>query len=350
MGATPSSMLAARVPRHGGAEVIEISRVPVPRPRADEVLVKVRAAALNHLDLWVRRGVDTHTFPLPLIPCSDVAGEVAVAGKVAGAPGIGSAVVLSPGVSCGRCRACLSGQQQLCRSYGLLAEQRDGGASEYICVPARNLVKKPERLSFVEAACLPITFLTAWTMVRRRADVQPGEWVLVQAGASGVGVAAIQMCKLLGARVVATAGSPEKVARLEALGADVAVDYRSQDVLKEVRAAAGRQGVHCVLDHVGADTFATDQRVLAWGGRIVLCGATTGHKVPLDLRRLFYKSQSLLGSTMGSMGDFAEVVDLVGQGLLEPVVDSVYPLEKTAEAQQHLEARKAFGKVVIEVA
>ncbi len=350
MAAIPSTMRAARVPRHGGTEVIEISKVPVPRPRADEVLVKVRAAALNHLDLWVRRGVDTHTFPLPLIPCTDVAGEVAQTGKVAVGVEVGSPVVLSPGVSCGRCRACLSGQHQFCRSYGLLAEQRDGGASEYICVPARNLVKKPKRLSFVEASCLPITFLTAWTMVRRRADVQPGEWVLVQAGASGVGVAAIQMCKLLGARVVATAGSPEKVERLTELGADVAVNYREQDVIKEVRAAAGRQGVQCVLDHVGADTFAIDQRALAWGGRIVLCGATTGHKVSLDLRRLFYKSQSVLGSTMGSMGDFAEVVDLVAAGLLEPVVDSVFPLEKMAEAQAHLEAREAFGKVVIEVA
>jgi NADPH:quinone reductase-like Zn-dependent oxidoreductase len=347
MATIPTTMRAARVPRHGGPEVIEIKEIPVPRPGPDEVLVKVHAAALNHLDLWVRRGLDTHTFPLPLTPCADVAGEVAAAGEASGAPETGSPVVLSPGVCCGHCRACLEGKHQFCRSYGLLGEQRDGGAAEYICVPGRNLVKKPERLSFVEAACLPITFLTAWTMVRRRADVQPGEWVLVQAGASGVGVAAIQMCKLLGARVIATAGSPEKVAGLLDLGADVAVNYREQDVVKEVRAATGRGGVSCVLDHVGADTFDVDQRVLGWAGRVVLCGATTGHKVTVDLRRLFFKSQSLLGSTMGSMGDFAEVVELVGQGLLEPVVDRVFPLEETADAQAHLEARKAFGKVVI---
>ena len=164
-----------------------------------------------------------------------------------------------------------------------------------------------------------------------------------------VGVAAVQMCKLLGARVITTAGSPEKVERLMDLGADAAIDYRHQDVYKEVRGVVGRQGVDVVVDHVGADTFEVGQRLLCWGGRMVLCGATTGHKVPVDLRRLFFKSQSLLGSTMGSMGDFMEVVDLMGQGLLRPVIDRTFPLEQMAEAQAHLEARKAFGKVVIEI-
>jgi NADPH:quinone reductase-like Zn-dependent oxidoreductase len=321
----------------------------MPEVGPNDALVKVRSAALNHLDIWVRKGIEGHPFPLPLVPCADIAGEVAVVGAEVQDWEVGQGVIVSPGVSCGACEPCLSGKQQYCRSYRILGESCDGGAAEYIAVPARNLVRKPDNLDWLEAAALSIPFLTAWTMVRRRADVQPGETVLVQAGGSGVGVAAIQMCQLLGATVIATAGSSEKIRKLEDLGADHTINYKEQDVVQEIRKVVGKKGVDVIIDHVGADTFAINQRVLSWAGRMVLCGATTGHKVDLDLRHLFFKSQSILGSTMGSMDDFIEVVDLVGKGLLGPVIDSVFPLDEIAAAQKHLEDRKAFGKVVLRV-
>ena len=349
MTASKTSMRAAVVPKHGDADVLEIIQRPIPTPEPDEVRVKVHAAALNHLDIWVRRGIDGHPFPLPLVPCADISGEIDSLGSAVRGWEIGQGVIVSPGLSCGDCDACNAGAEQYCRSYKILGESCDGGASEYITVPARNLVLKPDLLDWPEAAALSIPFLTAWTMVRRRANVQQGETVLVQAGGSGVGVAAIQMCQLLGANVIATAGSPEKIRKLQDLGADHIINYREQDVVKEVRGIVGRKGVDVIVDHVGADTFGINQRVLAWAGRMVLCGATTGHKVELDLRHVFFKSQSILGSTMGNMKDFEEVIDLVGKGLLRPVIDRVFPLDEISDAQRYLEGRKAFGKVVLRI-
>jgi NADPH:quinone reductase-like Zn-dependent oxidoreductase len=335
---------------HGdtGKLLAEDRRVAEPRP--GEVRVKVRACALNHLDLWVRKGVPGHTFPLPLVPGSDVAGVVDALG--AGDTGVeaGAEVALQPGYGCGRCAACLSGQHSLCAGYGILGESRDGGCAEYVVVPVAGLMARPTHLSFEEAASLPLTLLTAYHMLVTRAGLRPGETVLVNAAGSGVGVVAMQVALALGARVFATAGSEDKRGKALALGAEAAIDYRSADVSREVKRLTAGKGVDVVVDHVGRDTFQANLRSLARGGRLVFCGVTSGPRVEMDLTPLFFKGQAILGSTMGGMGEMLEAWNLVLMGRVKPVVDRVFPLSDIAAAHEYLESRQAFGKVVLELA
>lgn len=341
-------MKAVRIEQHGGLEALQVVDVPEPEPGPGQVGIRVRAVGINHLDLWVRRGVPGHTFPLPLTPGADAAGTVEALGP--GVTGLepGQEVVVLPGVSCGRCEDCLAGRDMLCASYGILGESRDGTCARFAVLPAANAQPKPARLSFVAAASFALTFQTAWHMVVERAQVEAGEWVLVQAGGSGVGVAAIQIAKLRGARVIATAGSVAKCARLVELGVDHAIDHDKQDVVAEVKALTARRGVEVVIDHVGRDTFATSMRCLARAGRYVTCGATSGPEVQLHLTHLFFKSLSLLGSTMGSKGDLLRIFRLIEQGRLQPVVGRVLDgLGSVAEAHHLLEEREVFGKVVI---
>jgi len=344
-------MKAILVRAHGGLDALEYTDVPDPVPAADEVLIEVHASGVNHLDVWVRRGVPSYTFPLPLIPGNDVAGVVLEVGERATGVSVGDEVVVSPGVSCGSCAACLSGRDHRCKDYAILGEHRDGGWAEKLAVPRQNVIPKPKNLSFVEAASMPLTFLTAWHMLVDRAELRPGELVLVQAAGSGVSSAGIQIAKLWGATVIATAGSADKLERARALGADHVVDYREEDVVKRVkeiaRATTGKGGVEVVLDHVGADTWDSSVRALAWHGRLVTCGATTGPLVKLDLSHLFFKSLSLLGSTMGSKGEVLEVFAHAATGRLQPVVDRSLPLSQAREAQRLIEARQVFGKVVL---
>jgi NADPH:quinone reductase-like Zn-dependent oxidoreductase len=333
---------------HGGLEKLERTTLPDPRPRAGEALVRVRAVALNHLDVWVRRGVPGHTFPLPIVPGAEVAGVVESAPSESGWKS-GDEVVVAPGFSCGRCLPCLSGNDPLCRESGIFGETVNGGAAELIAVPLRNLLQKPRKLSFAEAAAFPLDMLTAWHMLVARAQIRPGETVLVHAGGSGVGSAALQIAKLFGATVYATAGSAEKAARAKDLGADETIEYRTSDFLAEVRRLTGKRGVDVVVEHVGADTFDKSLRSLTRGGRLVTCGATTGAEVTVNLRLIFFKLLSILGSTMGSLAEMHEILRHVEAGRLRPVVDRVMPLEKIAEGHRVLEAREAFGKVVLEV-
>lgn len=341
-------MKAVVIREHGGPEQLELTDVADPRTWHDQALVRVRAVALNHLDIWVRRGVPGHTFPLPIIPGSEVAGivEQVSAGTSWNA---GDEVIVAPGFSCGVCRACLSGNDPLCPFYGMFGETVDGGCAELIAVPTRNLFHKPPALSFAEAAAFPLDMVTAWHMLVARAQLRPGETVLVHAGGSGVGSAAIQIARLFGAVVYATAGSPEKVARSRELGAHEAIDYRATDFLAEVRRLTGKRGVDIVIEHVGAETFDRSLRALAKGGRLVTCGATTGAEVTINLRAIFFKLLSILGSTMGSLAEMHEIVGHVAAGRLRPVLDRVLPLERVAEGHRVLEAREAFGKVVLEV-
>jgi len=340
-------MQAVVVKEHGGPEVLRIQEVPDPQPAAHEVLVAVRAVSVNHLDLWLRRGVPGHTFPLPLIPGNDVAGLVVETGSAMDGIAAGMEVVLAPGVSCGHCRACLSGRDHHCRGYGILGEERDGGYAGLIAVPRANVLPKPAALSFEEAAAFPLTFLTAWHMLVERAALRPGESVLVHAGGSGVGSAAIQIAKLWQATVIATAGSAAKMERARALGADHVINNREQDFAAEVARITGKRGVDIVFEHVGAATWKGSLRCLAWQGRLVTCGATTGADVTLNLRHLFFKSQSVLGSTMGSKSDLWEVLAHIEAGRLHPVVDRVLPLGEAREAHRLLEEREIFGKVVL---
>lgn len=341
-------MKAIVVREHGGPEVLVAEDRPVPEPGPGEARVRVSAVAMNHLDIWVRRGVPGHPFPLPIVPGCDVAGTIDSLGPGANtALRPGDPVLLAPGLSCGTCSHCARGDDHLCRHYGILGETRDGGCAEFIVVPVVNLLPHPTNLPPEQAVAIPLVFLTAWHMLVHRARVQPGDEVLVQAAGSGVSSAGIQIARVLGARVYATAGSDEKLERARELGADEVINYRTQDFAKEVRRLTGKRGVDVILDHVGPDTWEGDIRSLAKGGRLVICGSTTGFEVRTDLRFVFFKNISILGSTMGSRGELHDILRLVESGKLKPVVDSVLPLDEVREAHRRMEAREVFGKVVL---
>jgi NADPH:quinone reductase-like Zn-dependent oxidoreductase len=340
-------MRAIAFKQHGEPSVLQELELPTPPVSARGVRVKVKAVALNHLDLWVRRGLPTLKLPLPHVLGSDIAGVVDAVGPEVDDLQPGAEVVVSPGLSCGACARCLRGDDHLCRSYRIIGEHLAGGYAEYVSVPRQNVLPKPRGLTFEEAACLPLTFLTSWTMLVRRAQLQPGETILIHAAGSGVGSAAVQIAKLLGATVIATAGSDAKLERARGLGADHLINYTTHDFLAEVKRITERRLVDVVFEHVGASTWAKSVACLPYGGRLVTCGATTGHDVTLDLRVLFYKRISLLGSTMGSKGDLFQLLQLVEQGKLRPVVDRALPLAQAAEAHRLLEQRAQFGNLVL---
>ena len=338
-------MKAVRFHEHGRLDVLRHEEVPDPEPAPGEVLVRVRTCALNHLDLWQRRGIPG--VPLPHCPGSDIAGEV-VRGETHGVAE-GQRVLVQPGISCGRCVACLGGEDNLCRSYGLIGYQSEGGYAELVTVPVENIVPIPDRIGFVEAAAFPMTFLTAWHMLVTRAELRPGETVLILAAGSGVGQAAIQVARAQGARVIVTAGSAEKLARAREIGANESINHYSQDIAKEVRRFTDRRGVDVVFEHVGQATWEQSMKSLRRGGRLVTCGATTGPSGSIDIRHLFSRQISLIGSYMGSKGELLKAAELFFEGRFSPVVDCTYPLAAAAEAQGRLEDKAQFGKIVLEV-
>src|SRR5262245_5489712 len=341
-------MFAVRFHRHGGPEVLQYEEVPDPVPAPDQALVRVRACALNHLDLWERSGLRRVTIPLPHISGSDVAGEVVSSGIPGIAPG--QRVMLQPGISCGRCIDCLSGRDNECAQYQVLGyRDHPGGYAELVVVPAQNLVPIPAHIGFVAAAAFPLTFLTAWHMLVVCAQLKRGEDVLVLAAGSGVGQAAVQIAVRLGARVFATAGSEDKLERARALGASVVIHHHAQDIAREILRQTNRRGVDVVIEHVGEATWAKSVRSLARGGRLVTCGATTGPHGALDLAALFSKQLSIQGSYMGTKGELLEVSQHFFAGRFGPVVDRTYPLADAAAAQERLETSGQFGKVVLEV-
>jgi len=340
-------MKAIRIHEHGGVDKLMYEDVGSPKIVPDEVLVNVKAASVNHLDLWVRQGLPNVKYPLPIILGCDAAGVVAEVGSSVRDIKVGDRVAISPGISCGVCEQCLSGRDNFCREYTLLGEHRDGVDAEYVSLPARNLIPIPENLSFEEAATIPLVFLTAWQMLVEKAKVQPGEDVLILSAGSGVGSAGIQIAKLLGARVIATASSEEKLAKAKSLGADEVINYMTMDVLSEVRRLTDKKGVEVVFEHTGSETWRQSILSLAKGGRLVTCGATTGYEAITDLRYIFYKQLQILGSTMGSKGSLFKVFRLVESGKLKPVIDRVMPMKDVADAHRLLEERKVFGKIVL---
>ncbi len=333
--------------QHGGPDVLRYAEVPEPGINAAEVLVRVRACALNHLDLWVRRGLPGITFPMPHIPGSDIAGEVAKVGELVTRVKVGQKVVLAPGVSCGQCPQCLAGADNCCRRYTNFGYMIDGGCAEYVRSPEVNCLPWPGDLSFDEAAAVPLVFLTAWHMLVTRAHLQPGEEVLVLGAGSGVGGAAIQIAKLHGARVIATAGSEEKLKKARELGADETIHHGKQNIADEVKRLTGRRGVDVVFEHVGVATWDMSVASLAPNGRLITCGATTGYEARIDLRYLFSKQLSLLGSFMGGKAELYTVLGLIGQRKLHAVIDRTMPLSECARAHEILEKREQFGKIVL---
>jgi NADPH:quinone reductase-like Zn-dependent oxidoreductase len=333
----------------GGPEVLTRETLELPDPGPREVRVRVRAVALNHMDLWVRRGLPHLQYEWPYRLGCDIAGEVEALGPGAREAKVGDRVLVSPGLSCGVCARCLSGEDNLCRKYRIFGEGAQGGYARHLNVPDTNLLPHPDKLTFTDGAALPLVFLTAFQMVVTKARVLPGQTVLVQAAGSGVASAAIQLAKLFGARVIATTSTDEKAARALALGADHVVNYTTDDFVAECKRLTDKVGVDAVIEHVGGEVFVKSVLATRWGGRVVTCGATAGFSPTLDLRQIFFRQVEVLGSTMGPKGDLFRVLALVNEGKLRPVVDRVLPLWHAAEAHRVLEERRAFGKVVLEV-
>jgi len=340
-------MKAAIFRKHGGPDVLEYADVAEPKIRANEVLIQVKACALNHLDLFARGGLPGIDIPLPHTLGNDIAGIVHACGELVTWVKPGDEVMVQPGVSCGHCEACLSGQDNLCREYDIIGYRRDGGYAEFVAVPAVNVFPKPTNLSWEEAAALPLVTVTAWHMLVTRAHVKPGEDILVHAAGSGVGSVAIQIAKLFGARVITTASTEEKLAKARELGADETINYTQDDWPKEVKRLTERRGVDVVFEHTGSVTWPGSITSLKNNGRLVTCGATSGFDARTDLRQVFYRHLTILGSFMGSKAELLEAMKFVKQGRIKAVVDRVLPLSEAREAHLLLENRGQFGKVVL---
>lgn len=340
-------MKAAVIEAYGEADVIKYRAWPDPKPESGEVLVRVRACALNHRDIWVRRGLREKR--LPLILGTDIAGEIAGLGPGASGPAIGSKVVLLPTLTCGRCEFCQAGADNACPEIKVLGGAVDGGYAELIAIPARNVFPMPETLTFIEAAAIPVAFLTAWHMLVTRGGIKPGETVLVVGASSGIGTAAIQIAKFHGARVLATAGTADKRKRCLDLGADETIDYRTQSISQEVRRLTHGRGADLVFEHVGPATWAESLKSLARRGRLLICGQTTGNEVTLPLIQFFAQNQTIHGTFIGTAGEFVEILRLVAAGKLRPVVDHVFPLSEAPEAHRRMEQGEHFGKIVLSV-
>jgi len=339
--------MAARIHEHGSPEVLKYEHVPDPRIKANQILVRVRACALNHLDLFVRAGIPGMKFAMPHILGCDIAGEVLETGDLCERVKPGWRVLLSPGLSCRQCEQCMAGRDNFCRRYTIFGYGMDGGDAELLAAPEWTAIQIPDDLSFEEAAAVPLVFLTAWHMLVGRAHLRLGEDVLVLAASSGVGSAAIQLAKLHRCRVIATAGGEAKMAKAKELGADHVIDHYTQDISAEVKKLTGKRGVDVVFEHVGEATWSKSLESLAPAGRLVTCGNTTGWDVKLDLRFLFSKQWSLLGSFMGTLGELHEVLKFVFRKELKPVIDKVYPLSEIRAAHERLEHKEQFGKVIL---
>jgi NADPH:quinone reductase-like Zn-dependent oxidoreductase len=340
-------MKAVRIHQFGGPEVLSYEDIPDPLLRKDQVTVRVRACSLNHLDVWVRKGLPG--VKLPHILGSDIAGEVAEIGEYVSGFTTGQRVLVAPMHFCGHCENCVEGLQNQCRTFTVLGNGVDGGNCELIAVPPANVIPIPESLGFAQAASVPLVFVTAWHMLVGRAGMRPGQTVLVLGASSGVGIAAIQIAKLFHCRVITTAGDEAKLAKGKELGADYGINHYQQRISEEVRKITNKEGVDIVVEHVGEATWDESVRSLKSGGTLVTCGATTGPNVAIDLRHLFARQLSLLGSYMGTMGELHEVFNHVIAGRLKPVVDRVFPLSEIRAAHEYLEKSQMFGKVVLSI-
>lgn len=344
-------MRAIAFETHGGLEVLKTMELPTPKPQGDEVLVQVKACALNHLDLWVRRGLGV-TIPMPHIGGCEVTGTIAELGPLAQNSGlsVGQKVMIAPGLLPHKSSVYTArGMDHIDPNYMKHGFQTQGGFAEYSIARVCDIIPISDTWSFAEWASVPLTMLTAWNMLHSLARVQPGETVLVMGAASGVGVAAIQIAKLAQARIIAVAGSADKLAKAKELGAHHLLNYKEKDIGKEVKKITAGQGVDIVFEHVGAALWQHAMRSLAIGGRLVTCGATTGPKVEIDLRFFFSRQYSILGCHMGSRGDLLRVLDLVERKHLVPVIDRTYPLDETRAAQERLETMSVIGKIVVTV-
>jgi NADPH:quinone reductase-like Zn-dependent oxidoreductase len=340
---------AVRFHEFGGLGVLQYEDAPSPKIGPAEVLVRVRACALNHLDIWTRAGTRRERIPLPHISGSDISGEISETGDQVTGHIKGEKVLIAPGISCGVCDYCTNGWDSLCESYRIIGYETQGGYAEYVAVPGANVLPIPDKLGFDQAAAIPLVFLTAWHMLVTRAHLAPGETVLVWAGGSGVGSAAIQVARLLGAKVITTVGNESKREKAQKLGADFVLNHHAQDIPGEVKRLTNGRKVNVVFDHIGSATWENSLKSMAPAGRLVNCGVTSGGKAEIDIRYVFVKQFSLMGSYMGGRGELLKVLSFFEDGKLKPVVDSIFPLVEAAKAQERMEKSEHFGKIVLKV-
>ncbi len=342
-------MKAVVLNEYGGTDKLVYQDFPDPVADADEVVVKVRACALNRLDLLVGEGMSAFNTTLPHIPGCDVSGIVEETGKNVNDIKVGDKVIVSPGLSCFKCDACIAGDDNLCESFKIFGADVHGGYAEYAKVPAHSVVHMPQTLSFTQAAAFPLTFLTAYHMLVNRVGLKIGQEVLIIAAGSGIGTAAVRIAKLLGARVIATVGSEEKVEQAILIGADDVINYRTDDFDKMVDDLTGGYGVDVVFENVGLDTWEKSVNCLARNGKIVTCGATSGTDVQMNIRSLYMNQLSIYGSLLGTRKELFEIIKLMLTGQLRVTIDSVYGLQDVKEAQNKMIERKNFGKIVLEI-
>jgi NADPH:quinone reductase-like Zn-dependent oxidoreductase len=340
-------MKAVQFTEHGDRSVIDYGEVPDPTPDRDEVLVDMKAGALNYLDIWTRNGLPTLDLDMPHVPGCDGAGVVVEVGEDVTRFGPGDRVAVSAGVSCGKCEFCRDGEYTMCVRYHVIGEHVPGVHSERAAIPEANLVEVPQDVAWETAAAAPLVFQTAWRMLLNRGDLTAGESVLVLGASGGVGHAAVQIADYAGAEVYATASTDAKLRYAEEIGADHTVNYEEEDFASTIREMTGKRGVDMVVDHIGEATYPDSLKSLAKGGRVVTCGATTGPNPGAGLNRIFWNQLSVIGSTMGNPGEVDDVLELVWDGPFEPRIREVFPMSETARAHEMLEEREGFGKVVV---
>lgn len=342
-----SKMRAILFEEHGGLHKLKYNYAEKPVPGPHEVLIKVKACALNHLDLWILRGMQTAKIPLPHIMGCDVSGEVAALGSKVKGLALHKPALIAPGISCGKCEYCKDNWDSLCPEYKVLGLQVNGGYAEYVKVPAANVLPLPPGLDFEEAASIPLVSLTAWHMLVTRAQIKKKETVLIHAAGSGLGSVAIQIAKYWETRVITTVGSDEKIKKAKALGADEVINYRKKDFAAEIKRITHGRGVDVVLEHIGPETFPQSLQALAKKGRLVTCGVTSGPTTPLDIRFIFARQLSISGGYLGSLKELKEVVRLFKHKRLKPVVDKVFPLREAPKALERMINRQNFGKIIL---
>ncbi|UCD52814.1 MAG: zinc-binding dehydrogenase [Phycisphaerales bacterium] len=343
-------MKAAIIEKHGELDVLEVKNVPVPQPGPDEVVLKVLCAGLNHLDIWVRKGRPGASLEMPHILGSDAVGVVEAVGERVESATVGEEVVLYPGLGCGRCEFCIRGRQNLCTSFGIIGLNRPGTFAERVAVPAANVYPKPAHMSCDEAGGFALAYLTAWHMLVGRARIRAGDVILIHGIGGGVALCALQLARLLGAEVIATSSSDDKLKRARDLGAGHTINYREEDVPTRVRDITAGRGVDVAFDTVGAATWPLDFACVRRGGTIVICGITTGPVAETNLQALYWNQLTVLGSTLGSLAELGQMARAVTISRLKPVVDEVFPLEQARDAMGKMEAGRQFGKIVLSVA
>lgn len=341
-------MRALAIDEQSGPSSAKVTEVPAPEPGCGEVVVEVKAAALNHLDLWTASGALGIPLDFPYILGADGAGEIAAVGEGVNLPA-GAKVLINPAVSCRNCERCRAGEQSECTSFRMLGEHLPGTIAEFVKVPATNVFPFPEHLSFEQAAALGVTYITAYRMLFTKGEMQPGEWVLVTGIGGGLALSLFQLACGVAGRVFVSSSSDAKLDRARSMGADVGINYGSEDVGKAVRKATGKRGVDLVVDSAGGTSLDGSLRALRQGGRVVIAGATAGRQAEIDIRRLFWNQLKVIGSTMGSDSDVSDMLRMVAGAKLEPVIDKVFTLEEGPEAVRYLDSGEQFGKIVVSI-